>query len=96
MKRSFTRRVVIIGTILSCVRIALFSVLVYAEWSGQQSISLVPLVLALYPEALLIPNDVTLTIWSTVAFGVLLIAGSFLIGLLLAIILGLVSKRGER
>ena len=64
----------------------MFSILVYAEWTGRQSISLVPLVLALYPEALLIRNDVALTVWGAIGFGVLLIAGSFLLAVPLAII----------
>ncbi len=85
MKRSLARRVVTIGTLLSCVRILIFSILVYAEWAGRQSVSLMPLVLALYPEGLLINNDVTWTVWAATVFGVLLIVGSFLLALLGAI-----------
>jgi len=90
MKSSFARRVVIIGITLSCVRIAMFSVLVYSEWVGRQSISLVPLVIALYPEALLIRNDATLTVWSAIGFAVLLTVGSCLLALPVAIIFQLI------
>ena len=93
MNGSFARRVVTIGTTLSCVRIGIFSVLVYAEWTGRQSISLVPLILGLYPEALIADNDVAWTMWAAIGFGVLLIGGSFLLALLLAVIPQLARRR---
>jgi len=96
MQSSFVRLYVIIGITLSCVRVAMFSVLVYAEWTGRQSISLVPLVLALYPEALLIRNDATLTVWAAVGFSVLLIAGSFLLAVPVAIVMTLFRDRVNR
>ena len=93
MKRSLAMRVITIATPLACVRILIFSILVYAEWAGRQSISLLPLVLVLYPEGLLIGNDVTWTAWTAVGFGVLLIVGSFALALLVAITQHLVSDR---
>lgn len=68
----------------------MFSFLIYSEWTGRQSISLLPLILALYPEALLIKNDVTWTVGNATGFGVLLIVGSFLLAVPGAIILHLV------
>ena len=93
MKRSLARRVVTIATLLSGVRIVIFAILVYAEWAGRQSISLLPLVLVLYPEGLLIGNDVTWTAWTAIGFGVLLMVGSFVLALLVAITQHLVSER---
>ena len=87
---SLARRVVIIGTTLSCVRIAIFGLLLYSERTGRQSIALVPFVLALYPEGALIRNDVTWTVWGAIGFCGLLIVGSFLMAVPVALILHLI------
>jgi hypothetical protein len=84
---SFARRVVIIGIVLSCVRIVIFSVLLFAERTGRQSISLLPLVLTLYPEGALIRNDVTWTVWGAIGFCALLVVGSFILAVPVALIL---------
>jgi len=89
---SFARRVVIIGITLSCVRIVIFSVLIFAEKTGRQSISLLPLVLALYPEGALIRNDVTWTAWNAIGFCMLLVAGSFVMAVPVALILNWVRE----
>jgi hypothetical protein len=69
------------------VRIVIFSVLIFAERTGRQSISLLPLVLTLYPEGALIRNDVTWTVWSAIGFCALLVAGGFLMAVPVALIL---------
>jgi len=96
MKGSFARQVVIIGTTLSCVRIAIFAFLIFCEWTGRQSISLLPLILVLYPEGILIKNDVTWTVWGAIGFSVLLIVGSFVLAVPIAVILRLINDWGER
>lgn len=92
MQGSFARQVVIIGTVLSCVRIAIFAFLIFCEWTGRQSIALLPFIMALYPEGLLIKNDVTWTAWGAFGFSVLLIVGSFLWAVPMAMILNLVKR----
>jgi hypothetical protein len=71
----------------------MFSILVYAEWTGRQSISLVPLALALYPEGFFIPNDATLTVWAAIGFGLLLVAGSFVLAVPVALVLSLIRDQ---
>jgi len=96
MKGSFARQVLIIGTTLSCVRIAIFAFLIFCEWTGRQSISLLPFILVLYPEGLLIKNDVTWTVWGAIGFSVLLIVGSFVLAVPVAVILRLINDWGQR
>ena len=90
MNRVLATRVVTIGIGLASVRIAAFSFLLFCEWTGRQSVALVPLLLLLYPEALLLRNDVTWTVARAIWFGGILLVGSFLLGLLGAIIVNLV------
>jgi hypothetical protein len=92
LQGSFTTRVLIIGTVLSCVRIAIFGFLIFCEWTGRQSISLLPFILALYPEGLLIKNDVTWSAWGAVGFSVVLLVGSFLWAVPVAMILHLFKR----
>jgi len=52
--------------------------LTYREWTHQQSLETLPLVLLLFPEALVLPASVTWTAKLALMFSAALIAGSFL------------------
>ncbi|HZM91328.1 MAG TPA: hypothetical protein VFF31_32700 [Blastocatellia bacterium] len=90
MNKVLATRVVTIGIGLASVRIVAFSFLLFCEWTGRQSVALVPLLLLLYPEALLLRNDVTWTAARAIWFGGLLLIGSFVLGLLAAMVVTLV------
>jgi hypothetical protein len=60
------------------VRVGVLWFLVYRVWTNQQDLATLPLVLLLFPEALLLPGSVTWTAKVAALFSVALIAGSFL------------------
>ena len=64
-----------IGIGLGAVRVTALLLLVY----GKQSISLLPLVFLLYPEALLLKTDVAWTPGNVIGFATLLMIGSSLL-----------------
>ena len=72
-----------IGIGLGAVRVTALLLLVY----GKQSISLLPLVFLLYPEALLLKTDVAWTLGNVMGFATLLMIGSSLLTGLAAFIL---------
>ncbi len=72
-----------IGIGLGAVRVSALLLLVY----GKQSISLLPLVFLLYPEALLLEADVAWTPGNVMGFATLLMIGSSLLTGLAAFIL---------
>jgi len=79
MKTLHWARFWIIAVILSAARLSALWLLLYREWSRRQSLSLLPLIIILYPEALWLPNDVSWTLARAIQFSGLLICGSFLI-----------------
>jgi hypothetical protein len=89
MNRFFSTSVLNIAIAISCVRVFVLFFLVYCEWTGRQSISLLPLVLLLYPEGLLLRDGLTWTVGKAAGFGALLIIGSFSLTFIGAIILRL-------
>ena len=72
-----------IGIGLGAARVSALLLLVY----GKQSISLLPLVFLLYPEALLLKTDVAWTAGNVMGFATLLMIGSSLLTGLAAFIL---------
>ena len=66
------------GSVLAAIRVGALWLLVSRLWTNQQSLTSLPLVLLLFPEALLLPGSVTWTAKLAVVFSVVLIAGSFL------------------
>jgi hypothetical protein len=70
------------GALLSALRLSAFAFVQYHEWNNTASISYLPLVLMLLPEALMAETFLTLgasaTWLSVIAFGLVLTAGSFL------------------
>jgi hypothetical protein len=64
--------VLTVAIFVSLVRLTAFWICNYAAWTGQQSIALLPLVLLLYPELLVMPDDWTLTVWTAIGFSVVL------------------------
>ena len=87
-----------VGVILSAIRIGSLWFLQFREWTTTQSISYLPLVLLLFPEALLedylvsyVPAHAR-SIWDVLLFSELLAFGSFAFAYLLAFGRGKISK----
>jgi hypothetical protein len=66
------------GSAVALVRVGVLWFLIYREWTHQQSLETLPLVLLLFPEALVLPASVTWTTKLALMFSAALIAGSFL------------------
>jgi len=79
-----------VGGIIAFVRIAIFWYATYRELAGTQSISMLPLLLLLFPEGAAIPRNWPPTAAHLLFSNGLLAAGSFGFGLLIA---GLVKAR---
>lgn len=73
-----TARVWLWGSAVALVRVGVLWLLVYREWTHQQSLNTLPLVLLLFPEGLLLPASVIWTPKLAFGFSCALIAGSFL------------------
>ena len=56
-----TVRIWLWGSAVALVRVCALWSLVYREWTHQQSLATLPLVLLLFPEGLLLPASVTWT-----------------------------------
>lgn len=61
------------------MRIAVLWFLIYSEWGHHQSISLLPLIVLLYPEGLLLPSNFSWTVGRGLGFSGVLVLGSFVI-----------------
>lgn len=72
-------RVVTVGLSLSAVRISALWFLIFREWGHQQSITLLPLLMLLYPEGLLLPDHFWWSWGWGIGFSGALLLGSFLI-----------------
>lgn len=72
MFRNPPKYVLTVAIVVSVVRLAAFWILTVAEWTHNQSWSLVPLVLLLWPEAWLLAADAELTGWFAIGFSVVL------------------------
>lgn len=66
------------GSAVALVRVSVLWFLIYREWTHQQSLNTLPLVLLLLPEGLLLPASVIWTARLALVFSAALIGGSFL------------------
>ena len=82
-------RVWLWGSIVALVRVGALWFLIYREWTHQQSLGTLPLVLLLFPEALLLPASVIWTAKLALLFSAALSAGSFLMVAVLALVVRL-------
>jgi hypothetical protein len=76
---SYSRSLFRIGFGVSAVRLGVFIFLVYREWSHEQTLALLPLVLLLYPEAFFVPGNFSWTLRTGIIFAGALLVGSFAI-----------------
>jgi len=76
-QRSVNNRVWLLGSGLACVRLGALWLLVSREWSHQQSLSTLPLILLLFPEGLLLPAPMIWTLRTALFFSAVLVVGSF-------------------
>jgi hypothetical protein len=73
------------GGVVALLRVSVLWYVTYREWTGTQSLSLLPLVLLLYPEGLLLPPT-----WSLTATLIWLFSGLLTIGsLTITVVVGL-------
>ena len=75
---SLRRFFLIAGVSLALIRVGSLWILVHQNWTGRESLDLLPLVLLLFPEGLLLPKGFAWTFWAAVSFSGLLAIGSFL------------------
>jgi len=73
-----TARVWLWGSVVALVRVGALWFLIYREWTHQQSLATLPVVLLLLPEGLLLPASMIWTAKLALVFSAALIAGSFL------------------
>jgi hypothetical protein len=78
-------RVLLWGGVIAVVRVGVLWFLIYREWTHQQSLATLPLILLLLPEGLLVPTPVVWTAKLAYVFSVALIASSFAWVLILAV-----------
>lgn len=81
-----TNRVWCWGTGVAMVRVGVLWFLVYHVWTNQQSLTTLPLLLLLFPEAMLLPGSVVWTTHLAMLFSAVLVAGSFLWVLILSFV----------
>lgn len=79
------------GSAVALVRVGVLWFLVYHEWTRQGSLTLLPLMLLLFPEGWLLPAPMTWTTTAALVFSAILTVGSFL----WVMIVGLVVRRGR-
>ena len=68
------------ATTLAILRVGALWFLIYLEWTNQQTLSALPLILLLYPEVLLFPATHSWTLGSGLVFSIALVAGSAVVG----------------
>jgi len=81
---------------LAAVRITALWLLIYLEWSHRQSISLLPLVILLYPEGLLLPAKFNWTLWGAIGFSGVLLLGSLVLTTVLFVAMRSAQLLGNR
>lgn len=72
MFNSPPKYVLTVAIVIATIRLMAFWILTITEWTHNQSWSLVPLVLLLWPEAWLLAADAKLTGWFAIGFSVVL------------------------
>lgn len=80
-------RVWLWGSGIAFARVGVLWYLIYREWTHQQSLATLPLILLLLPEALLLPQPMIWTAKLGLVFSAVLSAGSFLFVGFLALML---------
>jgi hypothetical protein len=83
------------GSAVAVVRVGALWLLIYREWAHQQSLATLPLVLLLFPEGLLLRAPVIWTARLAFVFSAVVMAGSFLWVLILALALRCCRTRPE-
>ena len=77
---------------LVIVRVSIFWLLFYLQRTGKESLSLLPLVLALFPEGLIAPDNQPWTPATGIIFSLLLFIGSCIIGIMIALVISKLRK----
>jgi len=67
------------GGVLAVFRLGIYWYLLWREWTGTQSLSTLPLILLLYPEAAIAPSGMRATVASAVAISAGFVLGSMLL-----------------
>jgi hypothetical protein len=86
------RKVICASTVVAGLRLAAFWGLYSLEQLHAQSISLLPLVLLLYPEGLLVPKDHRWTMASALLFSAALVVGSFILVGIVALVISALRR----
>lgn len=81
-----------VGSGLALIRLSSLWFLLYAEWTHQQSLGSLLLVLLLLPEGWVIPKDFSWTWMPAVIFSGLLVLGSFIWALSLILAVNMAKK----
>lgn len=71
---------------LAAIRVGALWVVIASVWRQGESIAHLPFVLLLYPEALLLPRQLSWTGWAGVGFSLLLVLGTFVSVVLVALV----------
>jgi hypothetical protein len=69
---------------ISLIRVGILWIATVKMWTGNQSLGMLPFLLLLYPEALLLPNNIVLSAWTATLFSVVLCLGSTCFAAILA------------
>lgn len=72
------------GAVIAAIRLSAFWYLLFAEATGRQSLSLLPLVFLLFPEVYFVPQGHVWTVLSGALFSAVLLVGSFVLALFVA------------
>ena len=67
------------GGVLAAIRVGIYWYLLWREWTGTQSLSTLPLILLLYPEAAAVPGGIRGTVALAAAVSTGLALGSMLL-----------------
>jgi hypothetical protein len=93
----FTGRFIKISLFIAAPRLGAFWFVLWSIYTDQQSLTLLPLIMLLYPEALMVSNDIEWAIGSVLLFNAMLVAGSMLLaGAVVWLIGGRVIRRCNR
>jgi hypothetical protein len=72
------------AVVISLIRVGILWIAVLQEWTGNQTLGMLPFLLLLYPEALLLANNIVWTVWTAVLFSIALFLGSSCFAAILA------------
>lgn len=77
---------VTLAAALAAGRLCCFWYLLARVWGGRESLDLVFIILPLYPEAALVPNDIVWTLPAALLFSAALVAGSLVLAGLITLL----------